>query len=159
MGLCPILGSPTLTVIVHCSFVMSKTRLAPLKSLSVPRLELTVATPAVKLDKMLRKELEVPISRSVFWTDNTSVLRYMKNEDKRFHTFVSNRLIVIHDGSTPDQRRYVHCEILLMPLLEGCLQRLCWKPILGEVVRISYGKMNLLGRHLPRVKKTSLMTI
>ena len=40
---------------VHCSFVMSKSRLAPLKSLSVPRLELTAATLAVKLDKMLRK--------------------------------------------------------------------------------------------------------
>ena len=92
---------------VHCSFVMSKTRLAPLKSLSVPRLELTAATLAVKLDKMLRKELELPINRSMFWTDSTSVLRYIENEDKRFHTFVSNRLTVIHDGSTPDQWRYV----------------------------------------------------
>ena len=50
---------------VNCSFVMSKSRLAPLKSLSVPRLELTAATLAVKLDKMLRKESEVPINRSV----------------------------------------------------------------------------------------------
>ena len=92
---------------VHCSFVMSKSRLAPLKSLSVPRLELTAATLAVKLDKMLRKELEVPINRSVFWTDSTSVLRYIENEDKRFHTFVSHRLTMIHDGSTPDQWKYV----------------------------------------------------
>jgi len=92
---------------VHCSFVMSKTRLAPLKSLSVPRLELTAATLAVKLDKILRKELEVPINRSVFWTDSTSVLRYIENEDKRFHTFVSSRLTMIHDGSTPDQWKYV----------------------------------------------------
>ena len=92
---------------VHCSFVMSKSRLAPLKSLSVPRLELTAATLAVKLDKMLRKELEVPINRSVFWTDSTSVLRYIENEDKRFHTFVSNKLTIIHDGSTPGQWRYV----------------------------------------------------
>ena len=40
---------------VHCSFVTSKSRLAPLKSLSVPRLELTAATLAVKLDKMLKR--------------------------------------------------------------------------------------------------------
>ena len=86
---------------------MSKTHLAPLKSLSVPRLELTAATLAVKLDKMLRKELDVPINRSVFWTDSTSVLRYIENEDKRFQTFVSNRLTMIHDGSTPDQWKYV----------------------------------------------------
>jgi len=86
---------------------MSKTRLAPLKSLSVPCLELTATTLAVKLDKMLRKELEVPINCSVFWTDSTSVLHYIKNKDKRFHTFVSNRLTMIHDGSTSDPWRYV----------------------------------------------------
>ena len=56
---------------------------------------------------MLRKELEVPINRSVFWTDSTSVLRYIENQDKRFHTFVSYRLTMIHDGSTPDQWKYV----------------------------------------------------
>ena len=56
---------------------------------------------------MLRKELEVPINRFVFWTDSTSVLRYIENEDKHFHTFVSNRLTMIHDGSTPGQWRYV----------------------------------------------------
>ena len=92
---------------VHCSFLMSKTRLAPLKTLSVPRLELTAATLAVKLDKMFRRELEVPIGRSVFWTDSRSVLCFIQNEDKRFHTFVSNRHALIHDGSTPDQWRYV----------------------------------------------------
>ena len=92
---------------VHCSFLLSKTRLAPLKSLSVPRLELTAATLAVKLDKMFRRELEIPTSCSMFWTDSTSVLHYIENEDKRFHTFVSNRLTIIHDGSTPDRWRYV----------------------------------------------------
>ena len=92
---------------VHRSFVMSKSRLAPLKSLSVPRPELTAATLAVELDKMLRKELDVPINRSVFWTDSTSVLRHIENEDKHFHMFVSNRLTMIHDGSTSGQWRYV----------------------------------------------------
>ena len=92
---------------VHCSFIMSKTRLAPFKSLSVPRLELTAATLAIKLDKILTKELEVPINRSVFRTDSTPVLHYIKNEDKRFHTFISDRLTMIHNVSMPDQWRYV----------------------------------------------------
>ena len=56
---------------------------------------------------MLRKELEVPVNRSLFWTDITSVLRYIENEDKRFHPFLSNRLTIIHDGSTPGQWGYV----------------------------------------------------
>ncbi|XP_067030836.1 uncharacterized protein [Acropora muricata] len=40
-------------------------------------------------------------------TDSTSVLRYIRNNDKRFHTFVSNRLTVVHDGSLVDQWRHV----------------------------------------------------
>ena len=92
---------------VSCSFLLSKSRLAPLKALSIPRLELNAATLAVKLDRMFRKELELPITSSVFWTGSTSVLRYIRNNDKRFHTFVSNRLTVIHDGSSVDQWRYV----------------------------------------------------
>ena len=92
---------------VCCSFLLSKSRLAPLKALSIPRLELNAATLAVKLDCMFRKELELLITSSVFWTDSTSVLRYIRNDDKRFHTFVSNRLTVIHDGSSVGQWRRV----------------------------------------------------
>ena len=73
----------------------------------MPRLELNAATLAVKLDGMFRKELELSITSSVFWTISTSVLRYIRNNDKRFHTFVSNRLTVIHDGSSVDQWRHV----------------------------------------------------
>ncbi|XP_074618459.1 uncharacterized protein LOC141877369 [Acropora palmata] len=47
------------------------------------------------------------IDRSVFWSDSTAVLQYIKNEDKRFHTFLANRLAVIHDGSKPSQWNFV----------------------------------------------------
>ena len=36
-----------------------------------------------------------------------SVLRYVKNESTRFHTFVANRVAVLREGSNPDQWRYV----------------------------------------------------
>ena len=44
---------------------------------------------------------------SVFWSDSMSVLRYVKNESTRFHTFVANRVAVLQEGSSPDQWRYV----------------------------------------------------
>ncbi|XP_014671509.1 PREDICTED: uncharacterized protein LOC106812200 [Priapulus caudatus] len=92
----------------HSALVMAKSHLAPLKRMTIPRLELMAATLAVKHDAMLRRELEFSIDRSVFWTDSTIVLGYIKAVDKRFKTFVANRISTIHDGSTPEQWRHVN---------------------------------------------------
>lgn len=71
--------------IVHCSLVLAKAKLNPLKCLTIPRLELSAAVVAVKLDNMLRKELDLEIHESVFWTDSELVLHYIKNEKRRLH--------------------------------------------------------------------------
>ena len=44
-----------------------------IKPMTVPRLELSAATVAVRFDKMARRELEFSIDDSMFWTDSTSV--------------------------------------------------------------------------------------
>ena len=79
---------------IHCSFLVGKSRLAHVKQITIPRLELSAAVLAIKLDQTLREELELTIDESIFWTDSTSVLQYIKNEDRRFYTFVANRLAV-----------------------------------------------------------------
>ena len=92
---------------VFCRFILAKSKLAPLKQMTIPRLELTAAALSVKLDKVIRREIDLPIEKSIFWTDSTLVLQYIQNEDKRFHTYVANRVALIHEGSTPSQWRYV----------------------------------------------------
>lgn len=86
---------------------MSKSRVAPLKQTSIPRMELTAACVAVRVDQMLKRELEIPVNETYFWTDSMTVLRYICNETSRFQTFVANRLAIIHDGSSPAQWNYV----------------------------------------------------
>ncbi|XP_022335109.2 uncharacterized protein LOC111131734 [Crassostrea virginica] len=93
---------------VHCSFVMGKSRVAPLKTLTIPRMELTAATLAVKLSKLVDDQLEFPIEKIHFWTDSMSVLRYIANTKMRFQTFVANRLAIIHTYTTLDQWHYVN---------------------------------------------------
>lgn len=76
---------------VHVVFLMGKTRVAPLIWQTIPRLELATAALSVKMDRMLKAELPLPTNTSVFWSDSTSVLKYISNDHTRFHTYVANR--------------------------------------------------------------------
>ena len=55
---------------IHCVFVMGKSRVAPLKFVSIPRLELTAATLSVKIPKVIREELQHSINNKYFWTNS-----------------------------------------------------------------------------------------
>nr|XP_029137104.1 uncharacterized protein LOC114921369 [Labrus bergylta] len=92
---------------VHVSFLLGKARVTPLKQVTIPRVELTAAVLAVRVDHTLRAELDLPLDHSTFWTDST-VLKYIKNEDKCFHTFVANRVTTIRDATHVSQWRYIH---------------------------------------------------
>ena len=92
---------------VYCSFIIGKSRLSPLKQLTIPRLELSAAVVATRLDRMVMKEIGIPVDQSIFWTDSTCVLGYIANEDKRFHTFVANRVAAIHEVTSPPQWKHV----------------------------------------------------
>jgi len=96
---------------IYCSFLAGKSRLVHIKQMTIPRLELSAAVLAVRMNQTLQEELQLKFDRSTFWTDSTAVLQYIKNEDKRFYTFVANRLAVIHDGSDLSQWNYVPTNI------------------------------------------------
>ena len=92
---------------VHCSLITAKSRLAPLKARTIPRMELSAAVLATRLDRMIRQEVD----SSTFWTDSTCVLRYIENKDKRFQIFVANRVSAILDQSIATQWRYVETSL------------------------------------------------
>ncbi|KAL7830355.1 hypothetical protein SRHO_G00314820 [Serrasalmus rhombeus] len=95
---------------IYCNIIMSRNRLAPVKTTTIPRLELAAAVVAAQLDQKIRQSLELPLLDSVFWTDSTIVLHYLRNEDKRYQTFVANRVSQIREVSAASQWRYVCTE-------------------------------------------------
>ena len=92
---------------IHCSFLIGKARLAPIKPVTIPRLELTAATVSIRLGEMMKKELDDKPDIIQYHTDSITVLRYIKNDQKRFQVFVANRVQLIRNHSSPDQWRYV----------------------------------------------------
>ena len=76
---------------IRCCLIFGKSRVAPVKYVSIPRLELTAATLSVKISMMLKEELDIHITSESFWTDSQVVLGYINNESQRFKVFVANR--------------------------------------------------------------------
>ncbi|MEM7284018.1 MAG: hypothetical protein AAF438_20615, partial [Pseudomonadota bacterium] len=95
---------------IKCAFVMGKSRLAPIKSLTIPRLELQAAVLAVRLGQTVKEELDIPGLKLVYWSDSTTVLHFIRNESRRFQVFVANRLAEIHENTVQDQWHYVPTE-------------------------------------------------
>ena len=92
---------------VTVSLVMGKSRVAPLKSISIPRLELTAATVGAKLSKFLIDELDCDKLTSYFWTDSMTVLRYLRNVSTRFKIFVAHRVQQIQEVTDIHTWNYV----------------------------------------------------
>ena len=74
------------------SFMMGKSRVAPAKPLTIPRLELCAAGIAVRLAKFVTRELDVTPEKTVFWSDSTTVLSYLQSTSKHRPVFETNRI-------------------------------------------------------------------
>ncbi len=92
--------------VVQCSLVMAKSRVTPLKVVTIPRLELTAAVVSTRVSSLLSGILEYDFDET-YWTDSKVVLGYINNDSRRFKTFVANRVQAIRNHSQPEQWRYV----------------------------------------------------
>ena len=90
-----------------CAFVMSKSRLAPIKAVTLPRLELNAARTGARLSKLILRDIDLPVQRLQFWSDSTLTLQYINNVKHRLKAFVANRQTDILEVSEPNQWRHV----------------------------------------------------
>ncbi|XP_063386868.1 uncharacterized protein LOC134672845 [Cydia fagiglandana] len=79
------------------TLIAAKTRIGPVKPMSVPRLELCGAVLLSKLLKQISEATRIPTSKMYAWTDSTIVLSWLHGDPARWQTFVRNRVVAIQD--------------------------------------------------------------
>lgn len=77
--------------------VCSKSKVAPIKRLSIPRLELTAALLLVRLMKKTIQTLELRDPPVICWTDSSVTLAWINAHPARWKDFVCNRVSAIHE--------------------------------------------------------------
>ena len=92
-------------------FIAGKSRVAPLKQLIIPRLELQAAVVASRLAKSIQEESRIEFGIVTFFIDNTIVLAWIQSPSRAFKPFVSSRIGEIQSNSDPNQWKHIPSEV------------------------------------------------
>ena len=87
--------------------LMAKTQVAPLRVMTIPRLELQSCLMAVKLMQFIEKQLDLPLAKISFWTDSSVALAWIKSESRTLKPFVANRVASIQESTEINQWHHV----------------------------------------------------
>ncbi|XP_075160296.1 uncharacterized protein LOC142233297 [Haematobia irritans] len=82
---------------IHTNLLVSKSRIAPIKKLSLPRLELCGALLLAELISVFLPQLDVSNRPLYLWSDSTIVLSWLKKSPHTWTTFVANRVAKIQE--------------------------------------------------------------
>ncbi|XP_038106588.1 uncharacterized protein LOC119766221 [Culex quinquefasciatus] len=93
--------------VIRCVLVAAKTKVAPLKPLSIPRLELQAGVIGCRLLEAIGGALDLPIESRHIWTDSTTVLAWITSDSRRYHPYVACRVGEILNCSNVDEWHYV----------------------------------------------------
>ena len=84
------------------AFVLGKLRVAPIKVMTIPKLELQAALLAARLKQDICGALTVHVNKVYIWTDSTNVLQWLNSKSKQ-PMFVANHVCEILEHTSAEE--------------------------------------------------------
>ena len=91
---------------MELAFVLCKARVAPMKVMTVLKLELQAALLAARLKQDVCRALTVKFNKIFMWTDSTTVLQWL-NSTSKHPIFIANRVCEILEHTSVDEWNHV----------------------------------------------------
>ncbi|XP_017460560.1 PREDICTED: uncharacterized protein LOC108353880, partial [Rhagoletis zephyria] len=92
---------------VEVALVCAKAACAPLKTTTVPRLELQAAVMGCRIKSLIEESLDITINKTLLWSDSQTVILWIRSHTRAYKPYVAHRIAEILTTTTIDQWRWL----------------------------------------------------